>query len=1396
MTMFGSSNNNNINSRGNPLEVLPESVLERESTVKSGIRQLSHDQSRKSLQSNGSKSIPGSVGSSNNSSVANMDAYAKYLKKATTRSPKAMKRLERNNQKLLRQKQNKQTPLPEPKFNDSFSARDLDDTSTDSPSGTASMSGFSTSGFSTYSFDTHYHTIAESTVAKIFGHSKVHFHGREREIEILRDIYAEVCRKDHTHHHHHHHPKAKESPEAPGTPDTNETTDNTDAEKETPKRSVVLVAGLSGTGKSALVREFVEGLKSDDANSTDGHQPHEIMPEPLFLSGKYNELAGSDPFSAIVEAFSGLSSLLLTGPQNRRKSNESTVSVSGSRRRSNESTSNQSSNSSQHNRYAEDLVRIQRDVRASLGREDVAVLTKVVPALRKIFSDDSSLPSSVSGSKHSSSMHKDELLGEGSNTQNAFNRLKYVMQLFARTIATHGRPIVLFLDDLQWIDNGSLELLQALLTDKRIRNFMLIGSYRSDEVSQGHPLTQRMARIQKTQPVETIRVGNLTVDELIDFLHAHMKIDPFDCRNLATKVHATTNGNMFYVIQILVELNQQCALIYSEFKKEWEWDDVAGMLVLETGLSENLEEAIEEKVRRSPKLMKRALIMAAYSRSTIDIDTLFKLLEMHYHARPIASKSHSPPLKIGQLSKALDRAVLEGFLSNNIGSKFYSFSHDKVLQASYALVPDGKAREKFRLWMGRKLYELGSSPTGDGVGGDSWMLFAAAEHLNSSITLTDTDPIFVARMNLDIGERASKVSAYDQASKCLIAGLGALMMIPDYDSWEEEYDLTLRLHRAVADVELYLGRFERGNEIGRTLLEKVRDVQDGLPTYDALAQALGREELHVEAMAMNRDAMIHLGEYPKHNRVLALIKEVLAVQRYLKRISDDDILHLPIMTDRSKDYALTFTQGLAVQAFYCDNLVEFLLASIRALRITFKYGLSGYSGLAILSYGLIISSLNDHAGALRATNLAKKVMLKVQDKTKEPMFLFIAAHFVDGWVDSHEKSIDAYCQSYSIGMEVGDVENAFMSAFHAMFQARAAGTSLSSVGPMTDELLQQMDLYNVKQVYAALEQVHVTVQQLTKNHVIGEPDWDELGLEPHSDGKRTGSENQTMLFYYIARVELGVYFGNYEFADQKADKLRQVMKTHTATIPLSFRTYYSGLAASGMAKKMRSAGKRGQAKKYKAKAKAFCKRLGQLNKNNGPINHHRELLLLADLNPEKEVSYDKAINACLEGGHLQDAALGSELAGEYYLSTDNTQNGTIAFSTRKKVISRHFTRARDLYQLWGAHAKVNHLYKTRGDFIEGRIDQRDSEKVVAIDIDEFSRNSSDDDFSANSDHPEMHNANIVNLLASIVPSSEDRISLTSLPDNPIVEQHGELSHGGNTGNDELSVISDIDMEPL
>ena len=207
------------------------------------------------------------------------------------------------------------------------------------------------SGFSTRSADTDYHTIVPSSVKKVFGTAKVKFYGRGKELESLHEVYREVCgkerignnaelkRRDSTTSNAstiaNQAQKMKESRRNSATStacssvcDSQSTPSDRHRTLEQFTRNTALVSGVSGSGKSALVMQFIDDLR----NRKDG------MNEPLFLAGKFDEMTGTDPFSAIVEAFSVLTSILIDG--------ENSI-------------------------FAEDLVRIRKDVQENLDQEDV-----------------------------------------------------------------------------------------------------------------------------------------------------------------------------------------------------------------------------------------------------------------------------------------------------------------------------------------------------------------------------------------------------------------------------------------------------------------------------------------------------------------------------------------------------------------------------------------------------------------------------------------------------------------------------------------------------------------------------------------------------------------------------------------------------------------------------------------------------------------------------------------------------------------------------------------------------------------------------------------------------------------------------------------------------------------
>ena len=70
-----------------------------------------------------------------------------------------------------------------------------------------------------------------------------------------------------------------------------------------------------------------------------------------------------------------------------------------------------------------------------------------------------------------------------------------VFRRFLSALARPEHPLALFLDDLQWLDAATLELLENLAADQDVRHILLVGAYRDNEVGPAHPLMRTIEKI-------------------------------------------------------------------------------------------------------------------------------------------------------------------------------------------------------------------------------------------------------------------------------------------------------------------------------------------------------------------------------------------------------------------------------------------------------------------------------------------------------------------------------------------------------------------------------------------------------------------------------------------------------------------------------------------------------------------------------------------------------------------------------------------------------------------------------------------------------------------------------------------------------------------------------------
>jgi hypothetical protein len=612
------------------------------------------------------------------------------------------------------------------------------------------------------------------------------------------------------------------------------------------------------------------------------------------------------------------------------------------------------------------------------------------------------------------------------------------------------------------------------------------------------------------------------------------------------------------------------------------------------------------------------------------------------------------------------------------------------------MVPPGKARDTLRYNLGLRLYEMGTSEESD-----EWMLFVAADHLNATaLHSSDEDPLFLIHLNLDVGDRAATLCAYGTASKYLGMAMQSLLRLKN--PWEQYYETTLRVYRAISEVELCQGHFEIGKRIGEQVLHRGQSLEDKLPTQVAICRAVGREERHMEAFGMSVGILQSLRILPKSNIRLKLrmVKDLLFVRCYLNKHTDEELLAMPVDEDKKLEMIMGLLSVAAYHAYYSGAMVDFLVATTRMLRLSLQQGYTVHSGVAMMGYCLFCNTLHDMDGALRFSRLARDILTLTKARELECLQIFVVCHWVLAWKEPHEDVIQLYEVASKSGMESGDFENGLLSLTAGYHQRYVAGHELASVERNFTGLLQKLKAYKLNSVQV------MTVEQLLPIPYLRGRTKSPLNakeLQKFGPVADTSSENYRLLYGYMARLQLGVYFNEDELTLVILQKLAVLPDFDLAFGTKSIRLCFSSLAYSTL---YRTTGR----KSFLKKARKFLKQLKGLSKVKGTNSWHRCMLMDSHLLAAEgksgagmQASYDHAIGAAKRSGHIHDAGLGAQLAAEYFLSMEDDFKDHPALSKASDTLVRQYLeQARVLYLSWGAVGLVNHLEKKYSQYLQPR----------------------------------------------------------------------------------------------
>eukprot|EP00571_Detonula_confervacea_P005110 CAMPEP_0172324898 /NCGR_PEP_ID=MMETSP1058-20130122/52584_1 /TAXON_ID=83371 /ORGANISM="Detonula confervacea, Strain CCMP 353" /LENGTH=516 /DNA_ID=CAMNT_0013041311 /DNA_START=150 /DNA_END=1697 /DNA_ORIENTATION=- len=400
-------------------------------------------------------------------------------------------------------------------------------------------------------------------------------------------------------------------------------------------------------------------------------------------------------------------------------------------------------------------------------------------------------------------------------------------ELLEAITASLDQPLIIFLDDLQWGDESSIQMMSFLLTSAKLRNIMFLSAYRSNEVDADHSFAKLMTHVKEArrnnnsadddfeqQPspsqksVQGMDLFSLSLEAITMFIADSVKKEVADdVAELAEAVYTKTMGNIFFVKQALEELVRKNILFYDIMCFEWSW--VVSKVELGNYMSDDVVETVKGKIKNLPVDIQRLLVVMAYLPNTLNVPILKALMN---HGELSFEEAYIRDL--------LKEASEQGMLLLSVESNNYVFAHDRIRQASFSKERD-KNQEELLRHISQVLLDVAHGPTME------WCLYAAVD-LRNSLPADKINHIDLAKLNLRVSQIArsrgcivKENELLEEGQRCLV--LSGLM-------WKD-YGLTLELYNAVIVSDYSVGSFNKARLAIGEVLKHAKSLDEKLQAH-------------------------------------------------------------------------------------------------------------------------------------------------------------------------------------------------------------------------------------------------------------------------------------------------------------------------------------------------------------------------------------------------------------------------------------------------------------------------------------------------------------------------------------------------------------------------------------
>ncbi|MDM0029080.1 trifunctional serine/threonine-protein kinase/ATP-binding protein/sensor histidine kinase [Variovorax saccharolyticus] len=977
------------------------------------------------------------------------------------------------------------------------------------------------------------------------------------------------------------------------------------------------------SGKSSLV--LVSGPAGIGKSSLASEVHRALLPSRgLFASGKYDQYKQDIPYSTLAQAFRSLVRPMLGKSEAELGPWRSIV----------------------------------LDVVGPHGR----IITDLIPELKLIIGEQPPAP---------------EL-----PVHDAQRRLQRLLRRFIGVFSRPEQPLVLFLDDLQWLDIATLDLVEDLLVQQDVRYLLLIGAYRDNEVGPNHPWMQKLEALDAAgTPIHRINLRPLEYGQVSQLIADALRCDEEGVDGLVQLVLEKTDGNPFFVNQFLAALVDEGQIKFDRRRSKWSWElhRIRAMRY-----TDNVADLMIAKMARLSVESQNALRHLACLGNAATIATLSVVQGIADQAVHLQFRE---PLRM-ELVERVENS--------------YRFVHDRIHEAAYALIPSA-GRAEFHLRIGRSLVAHTPSEVQEEI------VFDIVNQLNRAITLISShdERDRLAAFNLLAGKRAQAAAAHASARGYLMT---SAVLLGD-DGWLRRPELLYAVELERAQVDIASGAVAEAEQRLCALSSRVASIAQRAGAACLLVDLYQSMDQNEKALQVGLEVLHLVGiDWSSRPTESEARQAFERIQSQLTGQSVGELINLPLMSDPASLAILDLMIRVAVPGFFASSHL-FAVAVCRAVSLGLE---QGHSVASPLAYEFLAMLAGPHFGDYDAGYRFGRLGCDLVERAELSQFrarTYTIFGFITPWTRHVRTGREYLVRAFDEANRVGDVTYAAYPRAQLNTNLLFSGDPLADVQREAEQGLafaQKVKFGMIASWMAGQLGLIRTLRGLTKRF----GSFDDASFTEEEFEHRVANDSALALpgcWYWIRKLQASFLAGDYVSAlraSAHAEPLLEASMSHLETVEYHFYDALSHAAAFESASTAARTRHMAALLAGHARLDAWADACPD-NFFNRAALVEAEIARIQGKELIAERLYERAIESASAGGFIHNEALANELAGRFH-----------ADRGFERIANWYLREARQGYLLWGADAKVRQLDQ-RYLNVKGGKPMRDAGRIIASSVEQL-----------------------------------------------------------------------------